>query len=485
MPFRTRFRLKKRRGPTLANTANSPYTNRMSLVARDGPQTAVWRTFACVLLLAPVTASAAPVDLPPVEAPVGSGISDAGFAAAVVTAPALAAPSFAAPSVLVAPAALPALAPAAAATDDAGFAPTARPEAAHARAFGRKMAAAPSAAVAVGANIGGEQSWAQGAALFDLSAAHADHAPAPGRPSGLPDTPAGRTIARLRLAAQTGAAGPAAIAGMAHAQWSEPAGGGRSGETTKVLIAGKTWYLKRLGPSPDAEINATPPETRAGNEAGLANVLREDPQLSRSFSVAPRVSVFRDGKDVYVLSEGLPAVGNGESQRHDLSAAQRADAAIIQLALGLGDMHGADVLPLGGGRFGLIDFEKLSRAALTKASAHEIDEQVMLKNYPLVDRLSENDPAVYRARFETWRADYFAGGRGRMDAALAAAGWTTAQREVYLAAVDRNIETYLDRLEPYLEYANGWHRRIQAARAQAARPPPRKGFWQGLFGSDR
>lgn len=467
----------------------------------DGRRAAVLRVLASALLLLPVFARAGPVEVPPVEAPVGSGISDAGSAAAVVVAPTLAAPVFAAPAVLAAPAAptalpalapaaaapaLPAAAPTAAATDAAGFAPAARPGAAPTHVFGRKVAAAASAAAAPGANVGGEAAWAQGAALFDLSDARENDATAPVRPSGLPDTPAGRTIARLRLAAQTGATGPAAIAGMAHAQWSEPAGGGRSGETTKVLIAGKTWYLKRLGPSPDAEINATPPETRARNEAGLANVLREDPQLSRSFSVAPRVAVFRDGKDVYVLSEGLPAVGSGESQRHDLSAAQRADAAIIQLALGLGDMHGADVLPLGGGRFGLIDFEKLSRAPLTKASAHEIDEQVMLKNYPLVDRLSENDPAVYRARFEAWRADYLAGGRARMDAALASAGWTAAQREAYLAAVDRNVATYLERLEPYLEYANGWHRRIQAARAQAARPPPpRKGFWQGLFGSGR
>ena len=152
-------------------------------------------------------------------------------------------------------------------------------------------------------------------------------------------------------------------------------------------------------------------------------------------------------------------------------------------------MHGADVLPFGGGRFGLIDFERLSRAPLEKATPREIDEQVMLKNFPLVDRLSANDPALYRDRFLKWKAEYDGGGRARMDAALAGEGWSRPQRDVYLAAVDRNAATYLERLEPYLLYANGWHERIRKAQAEAARseaaPGPRSGILGSFFGGGK
>ncbi|MDE2491009.1 MAG: hypothetical protein KGM24_09175, partial [Elusimicrobia bacterium] len=315
----------------------------------------------------------------------------------------------------------------------------------------------------------------------DLAAERGGDAVVPAE-SALPAGPAGKVLLRLRRAGESGAAGPGAIPGMARVEWAGRTGRGYSGETAKVLIGGRTWYLKKLGPSPDPVIDATPPETRARNEEGFAAVLRGDPLLSRSFAVAPRVSVFRDGRDVYVLSEGLPAVGDGESARRELTPVQRADASIIQLVLGLGDMHGADVLELGGGRFGLVDFEKLSREPLAKAAPREVDEQVLLKSFPLVDRLSFNDPAVYRARFAEWRRAYEGGGRARMDRELAGVGWTPAQRETYLAAVDRNAATYEERLEPYLEYANGWHHRIREARAEAARAPPRKGLVDRLLG---
>lgn len=439
---------------------------------------------------------AAPVDVPRIDAPVGSGsVQAAPSAGAGVLSQALLSPSV--PGLSAAPAALPpaaVLAPPAAPA--AVLAPAAVPAAVLAAPALRSGAsAAPSSGERLPGGFGrrvqppardepaaGEQAWSQSSALFDLSSERADDAAVPAA-SGLPENAAGKVLAKLRRAGENGG-GPGAIPGMARVEWAGPTGRGYSGESTKVRIDGKLWFMKKLGSSPDAVIDATPPETRARNEAGLAAVLRGDPLLSRSFSVAPRVSVFRDGKDVFVLSEGLPAVGDGESRRQELSADQRADAAIIQLVLGLGDMHGADVLPLAGGGFGLVDFEKLSRAPLEKATPREIDEQVMLKNYPLVDRLSANDPALYRGRFENWRRDYGAGGRARMDAALAEAGWSRPQREVYLAAVDRNAETYLERLEPYLEYANGWHRRILEARAEAARrkPEPSRGFLGGLFG---
>lgn len=451
---------------------------------------------------------AAPVEVPRVEAPVGSGVSAAPSVGAAVLAPALsapvvpglsaalpalplaaaaAAPLAAAPAAVVAaPAAAAAPAPALAAVAASPVAgSTIRPGSSVPQAaervpgvFGRRQEAprdnAPS--------VTGEQEWTQSSALFDLSASRADNA-VPDARTGLPPNNAGKLLLRLRGAAERGEEGPAAIPGMSRVEWTGLAGHGASGETTNILIGGKPWYLKRLGPSPDAVINATPPETRARNEVGMAAVLRGDPQLSGSFSVSPRVSVFRDGDHVYVLSEGLPTLGDGESRRQELSPAQRADSAIIQLVLGVGDMHGGDVLPLGGGRFGLVDFEKLSRAPLGKATPREIDEQIMLKNFPLVDRLSRNEPAVYRARFERWRKDYVDGGRARMDKTLAAAGWSRPQREVYLAAVDRNAETYLDRLEPYLEYGNGWFDRVTKARAEAARPKPeaKKGFLGGFF----
>ncbi len=315
-------------------------------------------------------------------------------------------------------------------------------------------------------------------ALFDLAAAPQDGSVSA---AGLPSNAAGQTLLQLRRAGQAALG----IPGLVSARWLSAAGHGYSGETSRILVDGRVWYLKRLGKSPDPEIDATPPQTRALNEAGLASVLRRDPQLSRSFSVPARVSVFRDGLAVYVLSEGLPSAGDGESGRRNLAPEQRADASLIQLVLGLGDMHGGDVLPLEGGGFGLVDFEKLSRSPLAKAALRQVDDEVLLKEFPLVDRLADNDPAVYRARFEAWRRDYESGGRERMDQALAEAGWSKPSRDAYLSAVDRNLETYWDRLAPYLDYANEWHRRIERSRAEARAKAaqPRSGWLDRLFGS--
>ena len=450
-------------------------------------------------------AGAGTVEIPRIEAPVGGGTAGASLAAgAGLSAPVLTAPGPASLSVFAAPTAaapIPALpasamaAPAPAQAVQAQAAPV-RPAPQGQAVFGRRSG--PPVRDGTAADVprsggaeegGGEGSWARSSALFDLAGEHGSDQASAAVPAGLPQNAAGRVIARLRRAGGSGLPGPGGIPGMDRAEWAGPLSNqGHSGETTKLSIAGKPWYMKKLGPSPDPIINATPAETRALNEAGMAAALRADPLLSRSFSVSPKVSVFRDGRDVFVLSQGLPSIGNGESRRQELSPVQRADAAIIQLVLGLGDMHGADVLPLGGGRFGLIDFEKLSRAPLEKAALREIDDQVMLKSFPLVDRLSVNDPAVYRGRFEEWKRDYDGGGRERLDRALAGEGWSRPQREVYLAAVDRNAETYLERLQPYLDYANGWHKRIQEAKANAAseaarrETSPRKGFFSGLFG---
>jgi hypothetical protein len=447
-----------------------------------------WAVLAAALVLGAGPLAAAPVEVPRLDAPAGSAGADAAPGASVgsLLAPTLSAPGLsAAPLPALPPSALPSATPAtpaapAAAASPAAVAPSpAALPAARPGVFGRR-ASPPAESVPTG---GTEGDWARSAVLFDLSAAPGAEAPI-AVPAELPQTPVGKVLARLRRAGATGLAGPGRIPGMAAVEWGGGAGRGHSGETAKLRIGGQPWYLKKLGPSPDPVIDATPPETRARNEAGLAAALREDPLLSKSFSVSPEVGVFRDGPDVFVLTRGLPSVGDGESRRQELSPVQRADAAIIQLVLGLGDMHGGDVLPLGGGRFGLIDFEKLSRAPLQKETLHEIDNQVMLKNFPLVDRLSVNDPAVYRARFAAWKTDYDAGGRARLDRALDGAGWTRPQREAYLAAVDRNAETFLDRLQPYLDYANGWHKRVQEARAEAARrqAAPKKGFFDALLG---
>jgi hypothetical protein len=448
-------------------------------------------------------AFAAPVEVPVIDAPVGTGsVGAAPAAGGAALAPVLAAPLPSAPATGLAPA--PVLAPAALSPEAAApVAAAAAPVPAAAvraapGAFGRRAApsapggfgrrtAPPGAASAPQAPAAGpradEADWARGSALFDLAASRGDDLPAAAPAAGIPAGPTGRVLTALRRAGARGEAGPGRIPGMAGATWEGGTGRGYSGETSRLSIGGKPWYLKRLGRSPDPVIDATPPETRARNETGAAAVLRADPLLSRSFEVSPRVEVFRDGDGVYVLSEGLPAVGDGESARRDLTPTQRADAAIAQLVLGLGDMHGADVLPLGGRRFGLIDFEKLSRAPLETATPQEIDSEVMLKNFPLVDRVSFNDPAVYAARFREWLADYRAGGRARMDGALAGAGWSRAERETYLAAVDRNARTFDARLEPYLSYANGFYERMLKARADAARaPPPKKGLFGGLFG---
>ncbi|MFI5346297.1 MAG: hypothetical protein ACHQ51_07980 [Elusimicrobiota bacterium] len=479
----------------------------MSPVGRFRRRALLLRPFAiaAAFSLFAVSSFAGVVEIPVLDAPVGSGAPSAASApgaaslaptlsvsAAPVGAAALQAP----PAAVAVPLPVAVLAPPAA----SAAAPLAAPAAALVVAqaaplpvsrapgsFGKRVSPPASDAVASGAAAAretGEQGWAQSSALFDLSAVHTDAAASPAVTAGLPENLVGKTLKRLRLSGARGDPGPGSIPGMSRVEWAGAASHGNSGETAKVLVGGKPWYLKRLGSSPDPVIGATPVETRAGNEAGMAAVLRSDRQLSRSFSVSPRVSVFRDGEAVFVLSEGLPSVGDGESRRQELSAEQRADAAIVQLVLGQGDMHGANILPLGGGHFGLIDFEKLSRAPLETATPRQIDEQVMIKNFPLVDRLSANDPALYRARFQSWKDDYDAGGRARMDAALAGAGWSRPQREVYLTAVDRNAETYLERLQPYLDYANGWHKRILEARAEAARreAAPRPGFFGSLFG---
>lgn len=477
----------------------------MSAGAPARPRTPRAAALAAALCLFAGNILAQPVEVPRLDTPVGTGnVSAAPSAGASILAPSLsavAAPSLApsaapvaaapalAPALSVSPAAaIPALPAAAAAPQPVAAAPAlAGAPAAASGGFGKRVtppgvpASAPSAPKsAAGEAGGGETEWANASALFDLSADRGTEPVSPAVRAGLPENPVGQVLGRLRRAAVGGQPGPGEIPGMAKVDWAGPARHGNSGETTQLTIGGKTWWLKRLGNSPDPGIQAIPPETRASNEAGFAAVLRADPQLSRSFAVTPRVSTFRDGRHVYVLTEGLPSTGSGESQRQELSPVQRADASIIQLVLGMGDMHGGDVLPLGGGRYGLIDFEKLSRAPLEKASEQEIDNQVMMKNFPLVDRLSANDPAVYKRRFAAWMDDYRNGGRARMDQALAGQGWSRAQRDVYLAAVDKNAETYFDRLQPYLDYGNKWHERIMKARADAARPPPKpekKGFF--------
>ncbi|MDE2510377.1 MAG: hypothetical protein KGL74_04585 [Elusimicrobia bacterium] len=481
----------------------------MSLVERGPRRALLYRALAAAALLslAAGTPFAGTVELPPIDAPVGSGAASAASApGAAALVPLYSAPAVpgspaavAAPQAVLVPASAAVLAPPVASPAAVLAAPAAVliPRAApisgpsvsgrSSASFGRRARAPASESAAPDSTpAAGEAAWARSSELFDLSAVRAGDAVPPDE-AGLPSNAAGKVLAGLRRAGAEGKTGPGAIPGMARIEWAGATGRGNSGETTNVRIDGKPWFLKRLGSSPDAVIAATPAETRAANEAGFAAVLRADPQLSRSFSVAPRVSVFRDGKDVFVLSEGLPSIGDGESRRQELSPEQRADAAIVQLVLGMGDMHGADVLPLGGGRFGLIDFEKLSRAPLEKATPREIDEQVMLKNFPLVDRLSVNDPVLYRGRFARWKAGYDAGGRARMDSLLAGQGWSRAQREVYLAAVDRNADTFLERLEPYLQYANGWHRRILDARAEAARreSAPRRGFFGSLLGGGK
>lgn len=446
-------------------------------------------------------AGAGTVEIPRIEAPVGSGSAGAALATgAGLTAPTLTAPAAATLSALSAPAAvtpIPALPLSAVVAPVAPIvqARTLTPDLSSPRAavFGRRngppVRDGPAAeSLQVGADAeaeGGEGSWARSSALFDLAGEHGEYSAVPAVPAGLPQNYLGKVLVRLRRAGESGRPGPGKIPGMDRVEWAGPLKSqGYSGETAKLLIDDKTWYMKKLGSSPDPVIDSTPRETRARNEAGMAAVLRSDPLLSRSFSVPAQVSVFRDGRDFFVLSRGLASIGDGESRRHELSSVQRADAAIIQLVLGLGDMHGADVLPLGGGRFGLIDFEKLSREPLQRQTLQQIDEQVMFKNFPLVDRLSANDPAVYRARFEAWKADYDGGGRARLDRTLAGQGWARSEREAYLAAVDRNAATYLERLQPYLDYANGWNQRIKTAKAESARreAEPRKGFFSGLFG---
>jgi len=452
----------------------------MSAGAPARPRTPRAAAFAAALCLLAGTVLAQVVEVPRIDAPVGSGVQAAPSAAgvgvsiqspslAVVAAPSIvpsaaplaAAPALA-PALAVSAAGIPALPAAAAAPQPVAAAPAlsgARAVPAAAGGFGKRVtppgtpAAEPAAAQPASEEQGGgETDWAKSAALFDLRADGGGEEVAPAVRAGLPGNPAGQVLGRLRRAAVNGQPGPGQVPGMARVQWAGLARHGNSGQTVELSIDGKTWWMKRIGLSTDDELQAIPVETRASNEAGFAAVLRADPQLSRSYSVTPRVSTFRDGRQVYVLTEGLPTIGNGESQRQELTPVQRADAAIIQLVLGMGDMHGGDVLPLGGGRYGLIDFEKLSRSPLAKVKSEaQVELEVMYKNFPLVDRISANDPAVYHRRFKEWKDDYDHGGRARMDRELAGQGWSRAERQVYLAAVDKNVETYLDRLQPYLD----------------------------------
>ena len=339
------------------------------------------------------------------------------------------------------------------------------------------------------------------AALFDLAAVvpavSADAGVVPGGLGAAP-TPAQRglqpfagnpnrvVIEKLRSGRVVSGRerGPASIAGIETIEFAGTPGSGNSGETIRVSIAGEPWFLKRIGDSPDAEIAAMTAETRAMNEVGVSAMLRVDPLLSRSYSVSEKVLVFRDGKHVFVLSKSVDPSPEQPSGRKELSPAQRADASIVQLVLGLSDLHASNVLLQSGGGAAIIDFEKLSRSPMGTASAQQIDTEVMIKNFPLVDRLSQNDPDLYRARFEEWKRDYDAGGRDRMDSALRESGWSASDRAAYLSAVDRNAASYLERLQPYLEYANGWHRTIQANKAEAAQRQAEapKGFFANLFG---
>jgi hypothetical protein len=341
------------------------------------------------------------------------------------------------------------------------------------------------------------EAGAAASALFDLAApanaASGGAVAAVGAGFGSPSrsglrpnegTPTRAVIGKLARGAVVQGRGPAAIPDIETIAFDGFASNGNSGETTKVRIRGEQWFLKRIGDSPDPEIAKMTRETRAFNEAGAAAMLRSDPVLSRSYSVSEKVSVFRDGEHIFVLTKGIDVAGDLDSKRRELSPVERADAAIAQLVLGLGDMHGANVLPKNGGGHGLIDFEKLSRRPLETATPQEIDTQVMIKNYPLVDRLTPNDPAVYRARFEAWKSDYESGGRERMTRALRASGWSARDAERYLLSVDKNVASYWTRLSPYLDYANGWYERIQRARAEQARKQAEKpkGFFESLFG---
>jgi tRNA A-37 threonylcarbamoyl transferase component Bud32 len=284
------------------------------------------------------------------------------------------------------------------------------------------------------------------------------------------------------------------IPGLETAKFKGSTENGVSGDTVQIEIGGKPWFLKRvskeIGAQGDQAIRAMSPQTRALNEAGMARVMRSNPVLSQSFKVTEQAHIFESGGHTFVLTKGVDAAPTMKTASKGMTPVERADASIAQLILGLGDMNRGNVLKGRDGKHALIDFEKISREPQTKANLQRIDQEIMLKNFPLVDRLKANDPAVYRQRFETFKMDYQRGGRARMEAALAESGWTKADRMAYLATVDKNIASYQANLAPYLEYANGWAKKIAEAKAEKARQAQieaakPKGFFSGLFGGSK
>ncbi|MDD5301796.1 MAG: diguanylate cyclase [Elusimicrobia bacterium] len=230
---------------------------------------------------------------------------------------------------------------------------------------------------------------------------------------------------------------------------------GLSGDTVKVEVAGEDWYLKRvtkaLGESIDAGLRGLTPRERAGNELAMREIVRR--WFPETFGVAPEAIAVEHGGEIFVLTKGAAAAPAPERLK-TMTAAERADYALLRLVFRAEDLNRGNVLFGKDGKPTLIDFEKVIAEPLDPASvARGANSEIFVKGFPIVS-LAGNDPAIYRAHADALRARFDDPNfTARLTEVLERAGWTPERRAAYLKSVEINLRNFETNLKPYLDEA--------------------------------
>jgi hypothetical protein len=239
---------------------------------------------------------------------------------------------------------------------------------------------------------------------------------------------------------------------------------GLAGDTVKVEVAGQDWYLKRvtkpLGSAMDDGLRSLKPAERAGNELAMREIVRR--WFPESFGVAPEAITIEHGGEIFVLTKGAAAAPD-PARIARMTAAQRADYALLRLVFRAEDLNRGNILFGKDGKPTLIDFEKVIAEPLDPAAvARGADNEIFVKGFPVVS-LAGNDPAIYRAHADKLRERFddpnFV---ARLTEVLVKAGWTPERTAAYLKAVEINLKNFEINVAPYINAAN----KVAAKRAR-------------------
>lgn len=271
--------------------------------------------------------------------------------------------------------------------------------------------------------------------------------------------------------------------------------GGIAGDAVRVRVGGEVWYLKRvskqLSELADAQLRVLSPTERAANEIGMREIVRR--YFGESFGVAEEAIVFKSQNDTFVLTKGIDAKPARDAQGRTLppgrkmSPVQRADYSILRLIFRTEDMHKENILFDAKGKPYLIDFEKVLVQPIRESLAAEaaavspgkpvspevlarrrqhlfekmVDQEVVAKNYPMVDRTARNDLAPYLERVKPWDRRFNSQApdamrfREEFRQTLRESGWSDGRIDTYFAAIRQNLRDYPDYMGAYVRKANG------------------------------